>query len=65
MLEIASEGQEDDCNDGDVHCQQRRVWGAQPAARRDEILPYFVWSVVHNEERKADELKAFLAVKFA
>lgn len=42
--------------------RQRRVWNADPG-RRDDVLPYLVWSIVHDEDRSAAELKAFLKVQ--
>lgn len=42
--------------------RQRRVWAIEPPARRDEILPYFVWSIVHDAERAEVDLKTFLEV---
>lgn len=41
---------------------QRRLWGAEPA-RRDDVLPYFVWSIVHDPRRSEVALKAFLDVR--
>lgn len=42
---------------------QRRLWGAEPA-RRDDVLPFFVWSIVHDQRRSEVGLKAFLDVSF-
>lgn len=42
--------------------RQRRVWNADPG-RRDDVLPYLVWSIVHDEDRDNAELKAFLEVQ--
>lgn len=43
-----------------VECQGR-LWGAEPA-RRDDVLPFFVWSIVHDPRRSEVALKAFLDV---
>lgn len=42
---------------------QRRLWAAEPA-RRDDVLPFFVWSIVHDRSRSEVGLKAFLDVSF-
>lgn len=41
---------------------QRRLWGAEPA-RRDDVLPFFVWSIVHDQRRSEVALNAFLGVR--
>lgn len=41
---------------------QRRLWGAEPA-RRDDVLPYFVWSIVHDQQRSEVALNALLDVR--
>lgn len=73
VLVMASEDQDDDDDEAEAiltstTCarlaaeQQLRVWSSEPG-RRDDILPYFVWSIVHDEERAPVDLKAFLEVK--
>lgn len=42
---------------------QRRLWGAEPG-RRDDLLPFFVWSIVHDHSRSEVGLAAFLEVRF-
>lgn len=43
--------------------RQRRVWATEPPERRDEILPYFIRSIVHDENRPELDLKVFLEVR--
>lgn len=40
---------------------QRRLWAAEPS-QRDDVLPLFVWSIVHDQNRKKADLNAFLDV---
>ena len=66
---MVSEDEEDDDTAGDVYGTdsrssaeyQRRLWGAEPG-RRDDVLPFFVWSIVHDHHRSEVGLKAFLDV---
>ena len=66
---MVSEDEEDDVG-GEVYGSdirssaeyQRRLWGAEPA-RRDDVLPFFVWSIVHDQGRSEIGLKAFLDVR--
>lgn len=41
---------------------QRRLWGADPS-QRDDVLPFFVWSIVHDHRRSEVALNAFLDVR--
>lgn len=41
---------------------QRRLWGAEPA-QRDDVLPFFVWSIVHDQRRSEVALNALLDVR--
>eukprot|EP00903_Cladosiphon_okamuranus_P011333 g10683.t1 len=66
VVAMVSEDEDDDV-DGEVYGSdarssaeyQRRLWGAEPA-RRDDVLPFFVWSIVHDQRRSEVGLKAFL-----
>eukprot|EP00752_Nemacystus_decipiens_P003549 g3275.t1 len=66
VVAMVSEDEEDDIGD-DVYGAdarssaeyQRRLWGAEPG-RRDDVLPFFVWSIVHDQHRSEVGLKAFL-----
>ena len=40
---------------------QRRLWTSEPS-QRDDVLPLFVWSIVHDQDRKKADLNAFLDV---
>ena len=40
---------------------QRRLWASEPS-QRDDVLPLFVWSIVHDQDRKKTDLTAFLEV---
>lgn len=41
--------------------RQRRMWSAEPS-RRDDVLPYFVWSILHHRGKRDIDLKAFIDV---
>lgn len=58
--EIHGEEYGDDSR-GSAECQ-RRLWGADPS-QRDDVLPFFVWSIVHDHERSEVALNAFLDVR--
>lgn len=71
VIEMVSEGAEgeeeidgeeygDDAR-GSAECQ-RRLWGADPS-QRDDVLPFFVWSIVHDQRRSEVALNAFLDVR--
>ncbi|CAM9754681.1 unnamed protein product [Ectocarpus sp. 6 AP-2014] len=55
--EIGGEEYGDDAR-GSAECQ-RRLWGADPS-QRDDVLPFFVWSIVHDHRRSEVALNAFL-----
>ncbi|CAM9159135.1 unnamed protein product, partial [Hapterophycus canaliculatus] len=60
LTEYDHEGETDDPQDERASAEcQRRVWGAEPS-RRDDLLPFFVWSIVHDHRRSEVSLSAFL-----
>lgn len=68
MLAMVSEDdddEEDGANRGSVEYRaaecQRRLWASEPS-QRDDVLPLFVWSIVHDQGRKKADLNAFLDV---
>lgn len=70
ILSMASEEEEEDDDEagrGSAEDQaaerQRRLWSAEPT-RRDDILPYFVWSIVHDIGRQETDLNAFVDVRY-
>lgn len=63
LTEYDDEGETNDAEDEMVSAEcQRRVWGAEPS-RRDDLLPFFVWSIVHDHRRSDVSLGAFLDVR--
>lgn len=69
VMEMVSEHEEEEL-DGETYGRderssaecQRRLWGAEPA-RRDDVLPFFVWSIVHDQRRSKVALDALLDVR--
>lgn len=69
MVDMVSEHEEEEI-DGERYGRdesssaecQRRLWGAEPA-RRDDVLPFFVWSIVHDRQRSEVALNALLDVR--
>ena len=69
VLAMVSEDEEEDDDDrkygsdpGSSAEFQRRLWEAEPA-QRDDVLPFFVWSIVHDPRRSEIALRAFLDVR--